>query len=430
MNKKIKTSFLKLFFGIICCFIVINCSWATGIENNTSSVSDNKSRKTFELPSKIHKNSEGFYYIGKMLTPRYGHSAVLLSDGRVFIAGGAKDGTTDGTLKSTEIFDPKAGKSMLGPDLNFSTEQPILHLLKNNKVLIIYRNIANTRKQVAVYNPNTNLIENIINIEPSIFVSRTDRVAIERINNDKIIIFDREGAFPLEHAIQYNERTSAINIFPSKKYAKIFAYFLAQNNDTFYFTTHPYGMKADNLMKITTKELEEFSNKPETFSYTSNVQKNGHKYLNFVQPEIFVAQKENIAESRGIVLNDGFTIVLFNKNSIFLYDIKSNKLLEVVKDVSELYPQYATENIEHLAILKNGNVLMITARYPLEYRLYEFNPNAFKIKQKEYTAPGRYAAITDLGDGKIFYSGSIIPYINPYKYQYDNASDKVYIWKK
>jgi hypothetical protein len=57
-----------------------------------------------------------FESVGSMSYPRYGHTATLMSDGRVLIAGGYSPGFFDmhATLAPVEIFDPKSGK--------FSTE--------------------------------------------------------------------------------------------------------------------------------------------------------------------------------------------------------------------------------------------------------------------------------------------------------------------
>ena len=34
-----------------------------------------------------------------------------------------------------------------------------------------------------------------------------------------------------------------------------------------------------------------------------------------------------------------------------------------------------------------------------------------------------------LNNDKFLYSGGIIPTRNPFKYKYDNVSDKIYLWK-
>jgi len=46
---------------------------------------------------------------GSMIMPRYAHSATLLADGRVLIAGGRQDGTRGTSVFTAEIYDPSTG---------------------------------------------------------------------------------------------------------------------------------------------------------------------------------------------------------------------------------------------------------------------------------------------------------------------------------
>jgi hypothetical protein len=68
---------------------------------------------------------------GDMITARYGHSAALLPDGRVLISGGY---APTSTVSSTEIFDPSTGTFTATGGT--STVSGIATLLKNGKVLI------------------------------------------------------------------------------------------------------------------------------------------------------------------------------------------------------------------------------------------------------------------------------------------------------
>ena len=51
-----------------------------------------------------------FSETGSLITPRYKHTAGLLSDGRVLIAGGSDERDWHGTMSSAEIYDPHTGK--------------------------------------------------------------------------------------------------------------------------------------------------------------------------------------------------------------------------------------------------------------------------------------------------------------------------------
>jgi hypothetical protein len=77
-----------------------------------------------------------FLATGKMITPRYSHTATLLADGRVLIAGGDSAYTANATEATAELYDPAAGTfaatgSMAKPRYGHAAT-----LLPNGKVLI------------------------------------------------------------------------------------------------------------------------------------------------------------------------------------------------------------------------------------------------------------------------------------------------------
>ncbi len=69
-----------------------------------------------------------------MLAPRSGHTATLLPDGKVLIAGGMR--RNQDFYKSAELYDPATGKFQPTDEMNVARVGPIAVLLRSGKVLI------------------------------------------------------------------------------------------------------------------------------------------------------------------------------------------------------------------------------------------------------------------------------------------------------
>jgi hypothetical protein len=85
---------------------------------------------------------------GSMITPRYAHSATLLADGRVLIAGGRQDGTRATSVFSAEIYDPSTGAFTATGDLTsiggevYANPWAVTTLLPDGRVFVAANNNA------------------------------------------------------------------------------------------------------------------------------------------------------------------------------------------------------------------------------------------------------------------------------------------------
>jgi hypothetical protein len=85
---------------------------------------------------------------GSMITPRYAHSATLLADGRVLIAGGRQDGTRGTSVFTAEIYDPSTGAFTATGDLTsiggevYAIPGGVTTLLPDGRVFVAASNNA------------------------------------------------------------------------------------------------------------------------------------------------------------------------------------------------------------------------------------------------------------------------------------------------
>ena len=97
-------------------------------------------------------SSRRFISTGTMTVPRSKFGGAMLPDGRVLIAGGQAGGAWGTRVTSTQIYDPRTGKFLPGPELNenrFKLSKAVVSL-KDGRVLI-----AGGADRPEVYEPNS-----------------------------------------------------------------------------------------------------------------------------------------------------------------------------------------------------------------------------------------------------------------------------------
>jgi hypothetical protein len=99
-----------------------------------------------------------------MTTPRYSHTATLLSDGKVLVAGGAADANGRSMLSSAELYDPATATFTATADMTTARAGHTATLLSDGKLLIagglsmpsrIVNPIINILATSELYDPNT-----------------------------------------------------------------------------------------------------------------------------------------------------------------------------------------------------------------------------------------------------------------------------------
>ena len=106
------------------------------------------------LTQPLTANASGWAFTGSLNIARSGHTATVLKNGRVLVAGGHD---SNGRLSSAELFDPASGTWSLAGNMSAHRESHTATLLPNGKVLITGGNTDSSISQGAeLYDPESN----------------------------------------------------------------------------------------------------------------------------------------------------------------------------------------------------------------------------------------------------------------------------------
>lgn len=399
----------KNLIGIVLLIIGIIISTSGCIyANEVVKINNNK---RFELPSKIHKDGEGFYEVGKMLVPRYRHSATLLKDGRIFIAGGNinKKGRQKTNEKSyitgtTEIYDPETNTSVQGPDLITPRIEHITQTLDNGKVLIIggkkigYDNAMT----IELYDPITNSIKEVYDLSKPLnnkgyrigsYVVMPPLFLLPISKDFFLISIDKQCA------VFYNANNNSTKVHHLDEVLPVF---------------HRLGQRdwiIDNNIYSITRLKYIIAYNPKNFKIYSKIQM-GQYYNHFIllntNKFLCIGGKGNKKGSAGMTAQICDPVL---KSCRFIKSL----LYEPVNQITELVN------------LENGNILILRGYPYISPTVEIFDPYSEKFIKRNYHMPNIYGTITKLPKGNILYSGGLVN--NYYLLKIDEPSDKVYIYK-
>jgi N-acetylneuraminic acid mutarotase len=109
------------------------------------------------LPQPAHA-APAWTAVGSMSATRYLHTATLLPNGKVLVAGGCNDDACTGALSSAEVYDPSANTWTAVASMNTPRRSHTATLMPNGKVLVAggYNGGTYALIDAEVYDPEAN----------------------------------------------------------------------------------------------------------------------------------------------------------------------------------------------------------------------------------------------------------------------------------
>ncbi|MBQ9246455.1 hypothetical protein IJ182_09335 [bacterium] len=328
----------------------------------------------FSIMQAKGKNNEMFECIGEMIVPRYSHSAILFDNDKIFIAGGRNRTKLggDNILSSTEIFNIKTGKSLIGPNLYYANDNPFLYLLCNGNILIITSPNSGYLHKIEIYDPNTNSICESYTLDIPYSSFRNYDANALQLNNDEIFIIQGSHWGIGKDGFIYNMKTKKV-------------------------------YKPDNI--IYEKIKEKINRLPQCSLKNENKQNTYNKgdILNipYDYMKLNYAGYHNL---KGFILiKDLSKIVYFLKDCISVFDIKKGLFNDLICFNGEIF--YGND-FHRFYPLNSNEILIVRYHYPAPYEnLSVLNIKNKKIKDLCSHTPNRWGARVQDNDGNLFYIG-------------------------
>ncbi len=329
-----------------------------------------------------------------MLEPRSGHSATLLPDGRVLIAGGMR--RNQDFYKSAELYDPASGRFLATGEMSLPRVGQIAVLLSSGKVLVAGGWVGHTCTDSAeLYDPATG---KFTLLPARMTTHRGDARATLLLNGNVLITggADHDSPRGIISAAMFSLSDLSFHALPPMHFARVYhtATLLPDGR------VLVVGGRGDKVNAV----AELFDPQRGSFTETGSLATARYKHTAGLLPDgrVLVAGGSDERDWSGSL------------NSAEIYDSETGKFSPVSSRISARFklPQEAVAT-------RSGELLIAGGSSRVE--LFDPRAGKFVAATGEISGPWHFMSETRLQDGRVLFAGG---YAND-----DRATSQAWIFK-
>jgi WD40 repeat protein len=312
-----------------------------------------------------------------MLDPRSGHSATLLPDGTVLIAGGMR--RNQGFYRSAEVFDPASNKFRRVGDMALARVGPAAVLLPSGKVLILGGWVGHdTTDEVEEYDPATKKFA-----VAGKMTTKRARPSVTLLRNGDVLIAgggDSDGAGGVATAELYHSATQTFEALPSMRDGRV-SHTATLLNDGRVLIVGGRGSKVNAGAEIYDPQLKRFV-------ATGNLNVERYKHTAAILPDgrVLVAGGSDARDWYGTT------------NTAEIYDPRTGKFA-TTSSLNEARFKLPDE----AAVLSSGLILVAGGGKHAE--LFDAKTGTFSFAGGELGDAWHFMSETRLRDGRVLMAG-------------------------
>jgi hypothetical protein len=312
-----------------------------------------------------------------MLDARSGHSATLLPDGTVLIAGGMR--RNQDFYKSAEVFDPATNQFHRVGDMALARVGPVAVLLRSGKVLVLGGWVGHaTTDEVEEYDPATKTFS-----VAGKMTARRARPSATLLGNGDVLIAgggDSDGPGGVATAELYHSATRAFEALPSMRDGRV-SHTATLLNDGRVLIVGGRGAKVNAGAEIYDPQTKRFVSTGDL-----NVERYKHTAALLQDGRVLVAGGSDARDWHGTT------------NSAEIYDPRNGKFT-TTSPLSEARFKLPDE----AAVLPSGLILVAGGGKHAE--LFDENTGTFSLADGELGDAWHFMSETRLRDGRVLMAG-------------------------